>query len=120
MPDHVGPQRNVPETAFEAIGVADSPACGDAVRIALSINRRRVIVRTGFRVYGCASVMARAAEVLRLIKGKSVEEALKLTERALAHEVLPDNGNDGCTAAERAVLAAIRDYTSRWPGAGGS
>ena len=115
MSDRAGPHRARLDDVFEALGMAESPTCGDVVRVALGIDRRRVIVQTGFRVFGCGSAMARAADTLRVIKGMTVEEAKEQTELFAAEETRPENGNGGCAAVEQAVGAAIDDYTTQWP-----
>ncbi len=93
----------------EVLGCADSPRCGDVVRVELGINAQRVIVRTGYRVFGCGSAMERTASTLRAITGMTVDEARAVAAQAIGEED-PDEGSEGCAAAERAVLAALDEY----------
>ena len=110
MIEPAGPRRSGRDEVTEAVGLADSPTCGDVVRVTLDINRRRLIVRTGFRVYGCGSAMARTSDALQAIEGKTVEQARLVTQAAATREAFPENGNGGCAAVEQAVLAALDDF----------
>ncbi|MBN1425909.1 iron-sulfur cluster assembly scaffold protein [Candidatus Fermentibacteria bacterium] len=110
MDDPAGSVEPRHSDVYEAQGMADSPTCGDVVRVALTIDGS-IIVGTGYRVYGCGSAMARTAEALSAVKGRTVEVARELIEAAMEREAGPGNGNGGCAAAEMAVLAALDEFT---------
>src|SRR5690606_29513615 len=80
-------------------GLVGAPACGDVMRLQLKINAEGIIEDAKFKTFGCGSAIASSSLVTEWVKGKTVEEALKISNQAIAEEL-----------AEDAIKAAIADY----------
>ena len=83
--DHFRNPRNVGvlEDA-NGIGEVGNPVCGDIMKMYLKINDDEIIEDVKFETFGCGSAIASSSMATELIKGKSVEEALSLTNKAVA------------------------------------
>ena len=113
--DHFEHPRNVGEIAdADAIGQVGNPKCGDIMRMYLKIENG-IIVDAKFKTFGCGSAIATSSMVTELIKGKSVEEALRLTNAAVAEALdgLPAYKMHCSVLAEEAIKAALADYYRR-------
>ena len=111
--DHFMNPRNVGEIEdAEAIGEVGNPRCGDIMRMYLKIDDNDVITDVKFKTYGCGSAIATSSMATELIKGKTVEEALELTNMAVVEALdgLPPAKVHCSVLAERAVKAAIYNY----------
>ena len=114
--DHFRNPRNVGvlEDA-NGVGEVGNPVCGDIMKMYLKINDDEIIEDVKFETFGCGSAIASSSMATELIKGKSVEEALSLTNKAVAEAL------DGLLAhkmhcsvlAEEAIKSAIDDYNRR-------
>lgn len=83
--DHFRNPRNVGEIAdADGIGEVGNAKCGDIMRMYLKINKDRIIEDVKFLTFGCGSAIASSSMATELIKGKSVDEAIKLTNKAVA------------------------------------
>lgn len=81
--DHFTNPRNVGEIEnADGIGEAGNPVCGDIMKIYLKIENN-IIVDVKFKTFGCAAAIATSSITTELIKGKSIEEALKLSNKAV-------------------------------------
>lgn len=91
-----------------------SPSCGDMMEIFLKIEDG-VIVDAKFRTFGCASAIASSSVTTEMILGKTIEEALQLTNKSIAENLggLPASKLHCSVLAEEVINAAIEDYTSR-------
>ena len=67
-------------------GLVGAPACGDVMRLQLKINDEGVIEDARFKTFGCGSAIASSSLVTEWVKGKSVDDALKISNKAIAEE----------------------------------
>ena len=113
--DHFMHPRNVGviEDA-DGVGEVGNARCGDIMKVYIKI-RDGVIVDIKFETFGCASAIASSSMATELIKGKRVEEALELTNKAVAEALdgLPDYKMHCSVLAEEAIRAAIEDYYAK-------
>ncbi|MBQ4263723.1 MAG: Fe-S cluster assembly scaffold protein NifU [Bacilli bacterium] len=113
--DHFENPRNVGviEDA-SGVGTVGNPVCGDVMKIYLKIEDN-IIKDVKFKTFGCASAIATSSMATELIKGKSVDEALNITNKAVAEALdgLPPVKMHCSVLAEEAIKAAIEDYKSK-------
>ena len=113
--DHFEHPRNMGEIE-RADGMAQvgNPTCGDVTKIFLKIENDR-IVDVKFKTFGCAAAIASSSMTTELIKGKTIDEALKLTNEIVARELggLPEAKMHCSVMAEEALRAAIEDYRKK-------
>jgi nitrogen fixation NifU-like protein len=116
--DHFENPRNMGEIPL-ADGEAEvgNPTCGDVTKIFLKIEGDR-IVDVKFKTFGCAAAIAAASMTTELIKGKTLEDALKVTNELVAKELggLPAAKIHCSVMAEEALRAAIENYTKKKAG----
>ena len=108
--DHFSNPRNVGEIAdADGIGEVGSPACGDIMKMYIKVDNGK-IADVKFKTFGCGASIA-----TEMIKGKPIEDALKLTNRAVveALEGLPPVKIHCSVLAEQAIKHAISDYYTR-------
>ena len=111
--DHFMNPRNVGEIEdAEAVGEVGNPRCGDIMKMYLKIDENDVITDVKFKTYGCGSAIATSSMATEMIKGKTVREALRLTNGAVVEALdgLPPAKVHCSVLAERAVKAAIYNY----------
>ena len=116
--DHYENPRNVGtlDQADENVGtgMVGAPACGDVMRLQIKVNKEGVIEDAKFKTYGCGSAIASSSLVTEWVKGKSVEDAAKITNAEIAEELaLPPVKIHCSILAEDAVKAAIDDYRAK-------
>jgi nitrogen fixation NifU-like protein len=110
--DHFTNPRNVGEIPdADGVGTVGNPKCGDIMKMFLKIENN-VIVDCKFKTFGCGAAIATSSMATELIKGKSVKEALSLTNSAVVEALdgLPPVKIHCSVLAEEAVKAAIADY----------
>jgi nitrogen fixation NifU-like protein len=110
--DHFQNPRNVGEIENpDGVGQAGNPKCGDIMKIYLRVEND-VITDIRFKTFGCASAIASSSMATELVKGKTVEEAWNLTNRAVAEALdgLPPVKMHCSVLAEEAIHAAINNY----------
>ncbi len=113
--DHFTNPRNVGEIEnADGVGQVGNAKCGDIMKVYLKIEDD-VIVDVKFKTFGCGAAVATSSMATELIKGKSVEEASKLTNKAVAEALdgLPPVKMHCSVLAEEAVAAALEDYRKR-------
>lgn len=113
--DHFSNPRNVGEIEnADGIGEVGNPTCGDIMKIYLKIDNN-IITDVKFKTFGCGAAVATSSMATEMIKGKSVDEALKLTNKAVmeALDGLPPVKVHCSVLAEQAVKTAISDYYRR-------
>ena len=118
--DHFMHPRNVGiiEDA-DGIGEVGNPVCGDIMKMYVKI-KDNVINDIKFQTFGCGSAIATSSMATEMIKGKTIEEALTLTNKAVAEALggLPKVKMHCSVLAEEAVKAAIDDYLKKTTGKG--
>lgn len=113
--DHFENPRNVGEIAdANGIGEVGNAKCGDIMRIYLKVENG-IIADVKFKTYGCASAIATSSIATELIKGKPIEKALELTNKAVVEALggLPTHKIHCSVLAEQAIKAALADYYTR-------
>ncbi len=113
--DHFTNPRNVGELSdANGIGEVGNPQCGDIMKMYLKIENG-VIEDVKFKTFGCGAAIATSSMATELVKGATVEEALKLTNSAVVEALdgLPPVKIHCSVLAEQAVKAAISDYYTR-------
>lgn len=110
--DHFTNPRNVGEIEnADGVGQVGNPVCGDIMKIYLKIEND-IIVDVKFKTFGCGAAIATSSMATELIKGKSVDDALELSNKAVVEALdgLPPVKLHCSVLAEEAVKAAILDY----------
>ena len=113
--DHFRNPRNVGviEDA-NAIGEVGNAKCGDIMKMYLKIEDG-IIEDVKFETFGCGSAIASSSMATEMIKGKPVEEAAQLSNKAVAEALdgLPDYKMHCSVLAEEAIKSALEDYNSK-------
>jgi len=110
--DHFTNPRNVGEIEnADGVGQVGNPKCGDIMKMYLKIENN-VITDAKFKTFGCGAAIATSSMATELIIGKTVEEALQITNKAVADALdgLPPVKMHCSNLAEEAIKAAIDDY----------
>lgn len=110
--DHFTNPRNLGKMDdADGVGEVGNATCGDIMKMYIKVEDN-VITDVKFNTFGCGSAIATSSMATEMIKGKTVEEALELSNKAVveALEGLPKNKIHCSVLAEEAVLAAIKDY----------
>jgi len=113
--DHFMNPRNVGiiEDA-DGIGEVGNPVCGDIMRMMIKV-KKNIITDVKFQTFGCGAAVATSSMVTEMIKGKSIEEALEITNKSVAEALdgLPPIKMHCSNLAEQAVKSAIDDYVKK-------
>ena len=110
--DHFRNPRNVGVISdADGIGEVGNPRCGDIMKVYIKV-KDNIIEDVKYETYGCASAIASSSIASELIKGKTVEEAWEITNRAVAEALdgLPPMKMHCSVLAEEAIHKAINDY----------
>ena len=112
--DHFQNPRNVGKMEdASGIGEVGNAKCGDIMRMYLKVNdETRVIEDVKFITFGCGSAIATSSMATEMIKGKTIEEALTLSNKAVAEALdgLPAHKMHCSVLAEEAIKNALKDY----------
>lgn len=114
--DHFQCPRNVGELEdANGIGMVGNAKCGDIMQMFIKVNDDGIIEDVSFKTFGCGAAVATSSMATEMIKGKTIEEALKLTNSAVveALEGLPPAKVHCSVLAEEAVKLAIEDYMKK-------
>ena len=113
--DHFTHPRNVGEIEQPSgTGTVGNPKCGDIMKMDILVEDG-IIVDVKFKTFGCGAAIATSSMATEMVKGKTIEEALKLTNKAVAEALdgLPPVKIHCSMLAEEAIHAAIEDYMRR-------
>lgn len=113
--DHFSNPRNVGEIeGANAVGEVGNAKCGDIMKIYMDIQDN-VIKDVKFKTFGCGAAIATSSMATEMVKGKTVDEALALTNKAVmeALDGLPKEKIHCSVLAEEAIQSAIEDYKRR-------
>ena len=114
--DHFQNPRNVGKLEdADGIGEVGNAKCGDIMRMYIKVDDNGIITDCKFNTFGCGSAIATSSMATELIKGKSVKEALELSNQAVVEALdgLPPQKIHCSVLAEEAVRAAVKDYYDR-------
>ncbi len=108
-PKNVGEIENA-----DGVGTVGNASCGDIMQISLKIEND-IIVDAKFKTFGCTAAIATSSTATEMIKGLSVEEALKITNKKVVETLggLPAQKLHCSVLAEEAIKKAIEDYMSK-------
>ena len=113
--DHFANPRNVGELPdANGIGEVGNSRCGDIMKMYIKVENN-IIVDVSFKTFGCGAAIATSSMATELIKGKSIDDALKLTNKAVmeALDGLPPVKVHCSVLADHAIKSAIYDYAQK-------
>jgi len=113
--DHIRNPRNVGELEdYDGVGEVGNPVCGDMMRLYIKVKDDH-ITDAKFQTFGCGAAIAVSSMLTEIVTGKSISEALRLSNRAVAEALdgLPPVKMHCSALGEDALRAAIRDYLSK-------
>ena len=95
-------------------GLVGAPACGDVMKLQIQVSDEGIIQDAKFKTFGCGSAIASSSLATEMIKGKSIDEAMKIKNTQLVQELnLPPVKIHCSVLAEDAIKAAIADYKKK-------
>ena len=120
--DHYENPRNIGNLAKDpnidqsrvGVGMVGAPACGDVMSLTILVNEEKIITDARFKTYGCGSAIASSSLLTEWVKGKTLDQAGKISNSAIAEELaLPPVKIHCSILAEDAIKAAIADYKNK-------
>jgi len=110
-PKNVGEIEN-----YDGIGTVGNAVCGDIMQITIKVENG-IITDAKFKTFGCAAAVATSSTATEMVKGLTLDEALKITNKKVVEtlEGLPPQKIHCSVLAEEAIKKAIEDYRSRHP-----
>jgi nitrogen fixation protein NifU and related proteins len=118
--DHYNNPRNVGSFAKETpglgTGLVGAPECGDVMKLQIKVNLDTGVIEDAkFKTFGCGSAIASSSLATEWLKGKRVDDALKIKNTDIVNELkLPPVKIHCSVLAEDAIKAAIRDFQEKW------
>ena len=118
--DHYNNPRNVgsflKDTPGVGTGLVGAPECGDVMKLQIKVNLESGIIEDAkFKTFGCGSAIASSSLATEWLKGKSVDEAMKIKNTDIVNELkLPPVKIHCSVLAEDAIKAALVDYREKW------
>ena len=113
--DHFTNPRNVGEIEnADGVGLVGNPVCGDVMKLFIKVEDGK-IVDAKFKTFGCGAAIATSSMVTEMVKGKTLDEALTISNKAVAEALdgLPPNKMHCSNLAADALHKAIDDYQSK-------
>ena len=114
--DHFNNPRNVGEIEdASGVGTVGNAKCGDIMRMYLDIDENGIIQDVKFKTFGCGAAVATSSMATELVKGKTVQEAMQVTNKAVCEALdgLPPVKVHCSLLAEEAIHAALWDYAEK-------
>ena len=118
--DHYSNPRNVGSFSKDdpdvGTGIVGAPECGDVMKLQLRISDDGIVQDARFKTFGCGSAIASSSYVTELVKGKTVDEVMKIKNSEIVQELsLPPVKIHCSVLAEDGIKAAITDWKKRRP-----
>ena len=116
--EHFQSPRNVGEIEdADGVGTVGNPSCGDIMKMFIKVENN-IIVDVKFQTFGCGAAIATSSITTEMVKGKTIDEAIKLTRNDVADALggLPPIKMHCSNLATDALAAAIEDYRSKHNG----
>ena len=113
--EHFQNPRNVGEMESpDGIGHVGNPVCGDIMELYIKV-KNDIIIDAKFKTFGCGAAIATSSMVTEMVKGKTIEQALKISNKAVAEALdgLPPIKMHCSALAEEALRLAIEDYLAK-------
>lgn len=116
--DHYTHPRNVgtlnKDSNQVGTGLVGAPECGDVMRLQIQVDQNHVITDAKFKTFGCGSAIASSSLATEWLKGKTIDDAMKIDNMDIVEELsLPPVKIHCSVLAEDAIKAAINDYRSK-------
>jgi len=116
--DHYENPRNVgaldKKDSNVGTGLVGAPACGDVLKLQIKVDDNGMIVDAKFKAFGCGSAIASSSLVSEWVKGKNIDDALKIKNTEIAQYLsLPPVKLHCSMLAEDAIKAAVNDYKNK-------
>ena len=118
--DHYSNPRNVgsfsKDTPGLGTGLVGAPECGDVMKLQIKVNLDTGVIEDAkFKTFGCGSAIASSSLATEWLKGKSVDDALRIKNTDIVNELkLPPVKIHCSVLAEDAIKAAIKDFQEKW------
>jgi nitrogen fixation NifU-like protein len=113
-PQQHGVGRFDPKDPMVATGMVGAPACGDVMKLDLKLDDDDVIIDVKFKTYGCGSAIASSTTFVEFLKGKTLEQATKISNKEIAEFLdLPPIKIHCSVLAEEAIQRAIEDWAEK-------
>lgn len=104
-------QKDAADTGFGMVG---APACGDVMKVMIKVDDNGIIIDSTYKVFGCAAAIASSQFAMEIIRNKTLDEALTVSNEFITKELcLPPVKRHCSMLAEQAIKIAIKDYQKK-------